>query len=162
MYVLGKKFSRLGPARQNRLDSSRTRTTLREETPYLEKAMRLKFLENLAAKDGTSAWTWDSPRSTRCLPSSPRRITEYRKMINLKPIAQASNQGDQSVERARFDEVGSRAQIERPLHVFGSRRSGCLGRGWMPRPRVRPSVRLLSGQWPSRCPFPGTSPRASG
>src|SRR2546427_436662 len=109
MDVLDKKFSRLGPARQNRLDSSRTRTTLREETPCLEKAKRLKFLENLAAKDRTLASTWHSPRSIRCLPLSPRRIAEYRKTINLKPIAQASNQGDQSVERARFDEVGTRA-----------------------------------------------------
>src|SRR5260370_9157134 len=108
-FVLGKKFSRLGPPRQNRLDPGRTRATLREETPCLEKAKRLKFMENRAAKDGTLAWTWYSPARTRCLPLSPRRITEHRKTITLKPTAQASNRGDQSVERARFDKVGTRA-----------------------------------------------------
>src|SRR5260370_39151172 len=58
------------------LRASREPFTARRNS-CLEKAKRLKFLENLAAKDGTSAWTWHSPRGARCPPSSPGRIAEY-------------------------------------------------------------------------------------
>src|SRR6266571_7174417 len=83
----------------------------------------------------------DWPRSHWSCPSSLHPIRKRGELIDLKPIAQASNHGRQILYRARLDQEGIRPQIKRPLHVLHAHGGGNDDNGQASEPRLHAQPR---------------------